>query len=398
MSSSERVIPLLPVAHCLKPLFLWAPEYIFRNDFPDGVLPCPTCRTTARVTSEGWNSKGSRKVVDMDDVFFIWCKRYRCVKCNCTFNGYDSRVIAQLPIDVQHYLPCIINHRSAVSLSVVRFLINAITQPGGIDFSSMSALLRAQLVDKYRIKQVSWAASITKFRKNKLMNLGDFNILVENPLYFPDVDDKHFYSGHRISSGVLEAIYLNWTESTKEFHDRRQQMVVPGPILCGDGSRKAPKYIRIEGERVFDELYTTMSTYTNEIVSSHLVEANCSSELKPIRDGISRRCELMNLETPKLIYTDDCCHERSSWEDSFPSLREEGMEWVEGPCRILPVLSLLEGAFVKLIQSTIACDIVCSEILRIEEESALGFDIEWTVKLFTQGGISKVSSQINFQT
>ena len=72
----------LTAPYYVKRLIVWAPEFIYRQDFPKGVLPCLKCESADAVqVKESFNSRRARRVVGPDDLYYIICKRYLCTAC-----------------------------------------------------------------------------------------------------------------------------------------------------------------------------------------------------------------------------------------------------------------------------------------------------------------------------
>ncbi|KAG2191633.1 hypothetical protein INT47_000544, partial [Mucor saturninus] len=107
-----------PVEYLYRPdIFLWIPHLLLNNKIND--LHCPTCKSP--IKTKGFNKKThARRIIDLDRCFYILTKRYRCLNsiCGSSFNGYDSKIMRQLPVQLQAEFPAYLSHRGAVSKQV----------------------------------------------------------------------------------------------------------------------------------------------------------------------------------------------------------------------------------------------------------------------------------------
>ncbi len=103
------------------PLFLWDPLALHP-------IPCPSCG--ARLTRNGHISH-PRRVVDLNQCFWMIGYRYRCSTCTNpktgrlgtrTYSSWDSRILSALPAELRAEFPARLSWRSGISLPLFHFM------------------------------------------------------------------------------------------------------------------------------------------------------------------------------------------------------------------------------------------------------------------------------------
>ena len=97
--------------------FYWDPEHLIQ-----GSLLCPKCCSPL----QRLQFTRPRRVVDLEDCYYIIGQRHRCPKCKnprsgkhtVTYNSWDPRIHSMLPHELQAEFPAILSHRSAISADV----------------------------------------------------------------------------------------------------------------------------------------------------------------------------------------------------------------------------------------------------------------------------------------
>lgn len=98
--------------------FYWDPDHLV-----EGGLKCPTCNNPLH--RHGFTRP--RRVVDLEDVYYMIGQRHLCRHCrhprtnelSVTFNSWDSRIIERLPQDLAAEFPAWLSHRNALADSVL---------------------------------------------------------------------------------------------------------------------------------------------------------------------------------------------------------------------------------------------------------------------------------------
>jgi hypothetical protein len=133
---------------------------------------------------------------------------------------------------------------------------------------------------------------------------------------------------------------------------------------------------------LFDALLSVTNEY-EEIVSFQLSLGTGKDVQRPFWDGIVKSLESMGSEQPRVVYTDQCCHDRSFFEDVFPSLKKDVVVHEAGK---LPYLTL--NCDPVLVDSNVMADHISEQLdgkITVTEEKHIGFDCEWNVDLKANG-------------
>lgn len=88
-------------------------------------IKCPLCSAAgieSKVTCEGWNTNGPRRVFGTHGHYYIWARRHKCHSNGfphpdgrtVTFQGYDPEVMKQLPSFISRQFPCVLTRRAAI--------------------------------------------------------------------------------------------------------------------------------------------------------------------------------------------------------------------------------------------------------------------------------------------
>ncbi|KAL7410044.1 hypothetical protein BDY24DRAFT_444398 [Mrakia frigida] len=80
-------------------------------------LRCPRCKGSLEINDKS----PPRRVVDVEDNFYIVTPRYYCRKtCKETWSGWDPQILRTLPASLQLAFPAMLSQRSGLSLAVVK--------------------------------------------------------------------------------------------------------------------------------------------------------------------------------------------------------------------------------------------------------------------------------------
>jgi hypothetical protein len=119
-------------------LVLWIPDFFWGHLVP--FMLCPKCGGQA--ASNGWNSKGARRVVGFFENYYVICKQYKCKAsaCHHNFNGYDQAAMALLPKFISEKFPCQLTHRGGIDNRLLYFLEKSGCSP--TSFGSIEELMK----------------------------------------------------------------------------------------------------------------------------------------------------------------------------------------------------------------------------------------------------------------
>lgn len=399
--SANTARPLVAENYYLKSLFIWVPEYLYREEFPLGVLPCPSCRGTDKVVSEGFNPHGPRRVYGVDDVYYIVCKRYRCLSCNSSFNGTDQRVLDLIPADIMSLFPAYVSNRSAIDLRVVREMRTLVTTIPGCGISSYRRLLASRYATRYFTVYRNWLArvvrAVLRIQPGKELPLNGTVEALRSVTPFSEFDDAFGYGSSIPSETYLSAALHLELGRRENFLDRHMQMI-DVRIGKADGCRKLPKKVRIGNSAVFSDLYTIMNEF-HQIVSQWFVESCSAAEINPGLEGLSARFDIHGFPGFILMYVDNCCSEREEvWEKNFKSLISGDASQQPPPkkgSRKLP--NLLLSSEPKLFTEECFTEAALLDVFRFltdqvtsDGRAVIGFDCEWAQRYSERKPISVI--------
>ncbi|KAG8937951.1 hypothetical protein FRC03_007736 [Tulasnella sp. 419] len=132
--------------------FYWDPEILVQNG-----LNCPKCST--HLHRHGLHHR-PRRVVELEDQFWLIGMRYRCRKCvnpksgksTVTFLSWDPAILASLPPSLACEFPAKLTHRSGVSNQVFTLLRSCLQNGlGAKAFSDMLRTLHRRHFDMLQI-------------------------------------------------------------------------------------------------------------------------------------------------------------------------------------------------------------------------------------------------------
>lgn len=119
--------------------FLWDPADLHRVG-----VGCPNCKQ--RLERNGILRR-PRRVVDIDDCFWIIGYSYRCVSCKKRFSSWDDRILKMLPRPLAAQFPAHLTWRSGLSLRALGVLRSCIQN--GMGAHQVSAMFRVQHLLRY---------------------------------------------------------------------------------------------------------------------------------------------------------------------------------------------------------------------------------------------------------
>lgn len=381
-------------SYCLKKLFIWVPEYIHRQEYPLGVLKCPRCKTDENVQSEGFNPYGPRPVYDIDDIFYVICKRYRCHgdNCNFSFNGYSPEVLDIMPPDIADEFPAIITHRCAIAIRVINLMRKLATNSPGIGISTFRELLEDNYLEKYYQEARKYHSRLlrAKLAMNSAdghqVNIeeaqGDIAGLLRNPEAFPKFSEE--YGGHIPSATLLEKVLTELLERRETWVDRQMQMI-DVLILKADATRKIAKRVRIENQNPLSYLYSLFNEY-HQVVTFSFLESEGSDQISKLLSGLSSRITQRGWSGPLLCFLDKCCQSMKPYIDIIRSLAPSVPPSKYFDC-MKRDLVLEEDPVVVNIGKSVHDDNLCIEISEDISNcygKRIGLDLEWSVSETTK--------------
>jgi hypothetical protein len=216
----------LPDGYYYPDVFVWIPDLV-----GEVKLICPTCSKSDRVVAHGYpSSVPARRVVSLNQCYYILSRRYICQSCNRTFLGHNQKVLQALPTFVSAMFPAYLTARSGLDKKVVtmlRALFNKSVGPEPFSnlLKELHTLRHHQLMYNYY--------SVVNHRRA----LGSVEFNATNHLRFSTFDDQSGYAGFTPSAGYLRDVYLQQMREIRTFQDL-EVMMRSSKILKGDDSHK----------------------------------------------------------------------------------------------------------------------------------------------------------------
>ena len=217
--------------------FYWDPDYLV-----DGGLRCPNCST--HLYRHGFTRP--RRVVDLENVFYIIGQRHRCPQCrhpqtnqhSVTFNSWDPRIIKMLPSSLAAEFPATLSHRNAIATPVLATMRTCFQYGmGSKQFSNCLHVLHYRRFDTIHAQYLHGILS-RKSDPNPSVSYQPFGVF----------SDSLGYSGFVPSSKWLRGMYDKLIEDHGMEIDQKTAMC-SGEICAIDHSHKvvALRYLFLEG-------------------------------------------------------------------------------------------------------------------------------------------------------
>ncbi len=357
--------------------FYWDPDHLV-----EGGLKCPIC--SAHLYRHGFTHP--RRVVDIQNVFYMIGQRHRCPQCrhpksnehSVTFNSWDPRIIAKLPHALAAEFPACLSHRNAIADSVLALMRTCFQYGmGSKQFSNCLQVLHHRYFDTLHAQYLD---SILESKGNSdpsktYQPFGTF----ENPLG---------YSGFVPSSQWLRGLYDKMIEDHGEQIDQKAAMCT-GEICAIDHSHKITKQIvKLNGETVFSATLTVTNEF-GEVRVLAFVATKAHAQFESALLKMRASLQMYGHKQPQVFYTDNPAADKQFLEQIFPSLTENVIP-VEKyptlkPIRLPDDVDISPQSSASGIEEALA-KITCD--LNVEDETSqivVGFDAEWNVNMELRG-------------
>jgi hypothetical protein len=206
--------------------FYWDPDHLV-----DGGLRCPNCE--AHLHRHGYTRP--RRVVSLEDVFYMIGQRHRCPQCrhpktnerSRTFNSWDPLIVSKLPPALAAEFPACMSHRNAIASSVLATMRTCFQYGmGSKQFSNCLQVLHRRRFD---IIHAQYLDGILSRKSNS-----DSSISYQP---FGKFDDPKGYCGFVPSSQWLRGMYDQLIEDHGTQIDQKTAMC-SGEICAIDHSHK----------------------------------------------------------------------------------------------------------------------------------------------------------------
>ncbi|KAI3649998.1 hypothetical protein MP228_005630 [Amoeboaphelidium protococcarum] len=302
--------------------FYYPRVFVFVPDamFPHLKIPCPnpSC-SSASVVPKGF-PEYMRRIVDVEDCYYIATCRYQCKDCNTHFVPTSADVLRQFPLEVQFAFPCLLSKRSGIDLKIVKMLNIFIDQSMGPQ--AVADYLKELHSLKHQELEVQYYSTLNTLKAVYASQTRLFASKIDSSaVQFSKFADPNGYSGFTPSGNYLLSVFLKDYQRKKSYYDLEVQRR-GGKVLSVDHSFKWTRHLmQVNGQQLFEGLHSVMNEY-EEIRQQSLVQSVSNDYLRDQMENMQETYNSLGHELPELVYTDNCCNDRAFYESVFPSLRQ----------------------------------------------------------------------------
>jgi hypothetical protein len=307
--------PSPPEDFYVKKVFLVCWEYLRGVTKPC----CPECGSEKNVTREGWDPLG-RKVYGEHENYFLMGYQYKCKDCNHWFAPWDPKTVQKLPREYQIKFPCVVLPRSALDKKVLNMLEPELATGNG--FKTIESRLKENYMNQYHETEDLYYSHISRRRNlnvsGQLVLFGEQLQLVREPRKFSTFGDRGGYDGTTPSDTLLEAAWFMGFE-LREYWYHRQQQLVGGQVLSGDGAHKLVKGVRLLNVKVVYGIFTVLNEF-NQVVLQRPMAQDAVGSIAELEEDLARlaeRYKVMGFAQVLVWYTDNCCADRPVVQRAF---------------------------------------------------------------------------------
>jgi hypothetical protein len=331
LSAMESGGKLHPSAFYIPRIFVFAVDMAY----PHILIKCPDCSSANTVATKGWTRR-IRRIIDMEDSFYLIARNYVCKKCpqngnkNREFLLTTEAVVQSLPMEVSLQFPAVLTHKSGVSIAVAELL------ESGPDNALGPAKIRNILMEKHTLRhtkyEIMYYSCIQTILKLQTANPHVLNLkravsmaLSPNEKHellppFCAFKDENGYNGFVPTSGYLRSLFHTLTMRKHKFFDLEMQRR-GGQVLCFDGSFKVLKRIhQVNGHKTFGALISSQNEY-GEVRHQYLGQSSSWCYYEQALIDSFETYKVLKQPKPHLAYTDNCCKDRDFFESVIPTLR-----------------------------------------------------------------------------
>ncbi|KAF9470560.1 hypothetical protein BDN70DRAFT_998898 [Pholiota conissans] len=358
-------------------IFFWLPHF-----FVD-VMNCPNCRSGVL---EKNGACPPRRIVDIEDVFWIVTWKYYCRKgCQTHFRGWNPLIINSLPPYIRHAFPAVLSRKGGLSLAVISLLRSSNQHKMGP--SGVRSTLLEMHTHKYNIRYAQYLKAVFELIRGRQevtnsqssqSTLHQF-LGLDVPI-FGDFSDPEKYAGF-VSSEFYLAEMMNQAIERDEADANQHTSCLNPDQIAIDDSHKVNKHIaKVDGVAIFNALWTCMDS---RYIRAQVLTLTKSHEERhgPLK-GISDSLKRYGYPAPQIAFSDDPLKDKGMLCEHFPSLAENltPMSAAHG----LASLSLPDSLSITFLGSAALVESTLSTILApLEESSApqicVSIDAEWNL-------------------
>ncbi len=221
----------------ISPSLLYNPRFFYWDPLAlIDRLSCPQSQCAGWLTRHGYWRR-PRRIVDLEDVYWLMGVRYKCNCCSGTYQSWDSRVLSRLPEPLATQFPAHLTHRSGMSDSV--FTMMRCCFQNGMGAKQFSDSLRVMHRRRYEMLEVQYLQTIQARAKGS----ASFNQIFEP---FPAFNEKNDRGLNTIvpSAQWCRDIYDNFIESHEhEYH--QHTAMLSSEVMAIDHSFKVCAFVTL---------------------------------------------------------------------------------------------------------------------------------------------------------
>lgn len=379
-----------PEAFYLPKVIIFAPHSSKGNGYKK---LCPVCNGS-KVHGDGWSR--FRRVIDVNDCFFIIAQRYRCQAKhpNNTFVAWDERLFKMAPPHIRALLPVILTRKLGVTqtlFDMMRTLLDS-----GMGTGPFADMVRENHTRTFHRREQAYLSRLAGIK----LEVGDGQTTLMSgggaPPRFSHFSTQDGYNGCYGSARYFRSLYVK--EMAKlEPSLKQHSAAIPARLLSGDHFFKIIKCnFTFNGKRLFLAAYSLVNEHT-EVMANVLTQSKSLEELRELLEGVQKR--LMSLGLPpaqvEVFYTDNPTAEASFLETVYPGLKKTtiplralGGRTCSDVLAVRPMLDYPVGHYTQYITSrdaaALAVDIFRQDLLADAKQrnipAVIGLDAEWCIQ------------------
>ncbi|KAI3630079.1 hypothetical protein MIR68_011514 [Amoeboaphelidium protococcarum] len=348
-------------------VFVFVPDVMF----PHLKIPCPnpSCQSGS-VVPKGFPDY-LRRIVDLEDCYYIATCRYQCKDCNTHFVPTSADVLRQFPLEVQFAFPCLLSKRSGIDLKIVKMLNIFIDQSMGPQ--AVADYLKELHSLKHQELEAQYYSALNTLKAVYASQTRLFASKIDSSaVQFSKFADPNGYSGFTSSGNYLLSVFLKDYQRKKSYYDLEVQRR-GGKVFSVDHSFKWTKHLmQVNGQQLFQGLHSVMNEY-EEILQQSLVQSVSNDYLRDQMENMQETYNNLGHQPPELVYTDNFCNDRAFYESVFPSLRHSTQLISEFPNpKQIIYLNDYSSACASAFE-------LFSRCVSTKDQVKIGLDFEWTI-------------------
>jgi hypothetical protein len=307
------------------PLHLWIPDFFYPQLVPS--MPCPQRNCKEATRRLRWKSGGPRLIHGVNSSLYLHCWEYACHnEEHPSFNGFHSRSLGKLPVEVQHSFRYHLTAEEGVTDDLMREIAGA--RMSGSSLQGLQQKLNAARYDRMYQWQSAYyhACSSHKLWNSKGSNgKGE---AVSYPHFPPLLTTENAYCDHAAPSiDTLRQLYDGncerssdlWMQHTQQHTAKRVSVDATFKIAAKVHNRDSP----------FRMLWTMVDIDTGVICSQQMLTHERSEDVLPMLQGYVARCKELRKPLPVRVSSDRGSRDSAliNHETAFPNAHINVDNW-----------------------------------------------------------------------